>query len=438
MGLLDLFIKRADDATGENTLVDDVVLKALLTGEDIDATKALTVPAVSSAVNRIASLVAILPIKLYKRVPVDAEGVAIELDEKGEPKKRKGEDGKLEAEAPAIARYKTVELPNDPRVFLLNVDSGDTLDQFAIKRNITKDYLLEKGAFLYIKKKTTDIESLHYVPPAQVSAVVNDVNPLNKDGQYIVLGKHYEPFDFVSVLRDTDDGFLGVPLTKQINDVLATAVSNILYEMGVVKKGGTKKGFLQSEKELSKEAMDSLKKAWRELYSNTSDNVIVLNKGLTFQEASDNSVDLQIDQRKRSLFKEINEVFGIHSDKFEDIFREAVLPVLEAIESALNKNLLTEDEKHDHFYQFDKREVVKASLKERYDAYKTASEIGVLTKNEIRDAENYEPIDGMDVVSMGLGDVVFDVKTKTYFVPNTGDTKNFDDTTVEGDEESKK
>lgn len=404
MGLLTRFIKRADDATTSNDLVDDVVLKALLSGDDIDATKAMTIPAVASAVNRIASLVAILPIKLYRK----------ETDE-------------------ATKKTKVVELATDKRVYLLNTDSGDTLDQYAIKRNIAKDYLLEKGGFLYIKKQKGDVDGLRYIPPAKITAVVNDVNPIEKDGQYLVLGKHYEYFDFIAVLRDTDDGFLGTPLTKQINDVLSTALANILYEMGIVKKGGTKKGFLQSEKELSKEAMAVLKKSWRELYSNTSDNVLVLNKGLTFQEASDNSVDLQIDQRKKTLFKEISDIFGIHSDKFDDIFRDAVLPVLEAIEASLNKSFLLESEKETHFYQFDKREVLKAELETRYKSYEIASKIGVLTKNEIRESENLEPIEGMDVVSMGLGDVIFDTKTKEYFTPNTGDTKIFGDDDTETD-----
>jgi HK97 family phage portal protein len=398
------------DATSENTLVDDVLLRSLLTGDAIDADKALSIPAVSSAVNRIATLVAVLPIKLYKTEKVKTD-----------------DKDKNDAEP----KTRTIELPDDKRVYLLNIDSGDTLDQFAIKRNLARDYLLEKGAFLYVERKNhkagDDIEALKYVPPAQITAVINDVNPLAKDGQYLVLGQHYEQFNFVSVLRDTDDGLLGKPLTKQINDVLNTAVSNIFYEMGIVKKGGTKKGFLQSERELSKDAMAQLKQAWRDLYSNASDNVLVLNKGLTFQEASDNSVDLQINQRATRLAKDLAEVFGIHNDNFDDIFRDAVLPVLEAIESALNKSLLLETEKPNHFFQFDKREIVKASLKERYEAYKVASEIGVLTKNEIRDSENLEPIDGMDIVSMGLGDVIFDTKTKEYFTPNTGDTKKFDE-----------
>lgn len=396
MGLFDRLTKRADEPTTTNDMVDDVVLSSLLTGDLIDAKKALTIPAVASAVSRIATLVAVLPIKLYKHEVVD-----------GKPT--------------------TTEVTDDNRTYLLNIDSGDTLDQFAIKRNLAKDYLLEKGAFLYIKKAKGEVSELRYVPPASVTAVVNDVNPLNKDGQYLVLGHHYDQFEFISVLRDTDDGFLGTPLTKQINDVLSSAVSNILYELGVSIKGGTKKGFITSEKVLSNEAMKKLKQAWRELYSNTSENVIVLNSGLKFEPASDNSVDLQLDQRKNTLYKELTAVFGIHSDKFDDVFRDAVLPVLEAIESALNKNLLKEDEKKTHYFAFDKREILKAGLKERYESYKLASETGWLTKNEIRETENLAPIDGMDVVSMGLGDVIYDVKTKEYFTPNTGATKTFDD-----------
>lgn len=416
MGIFDKIIKRTDepdDVAG----VDDNLLSAILKGDLIDTTKALTIPAVQSSVNRVATLVAILPIKLYKKVPVDADGKEVELKDDGETPKDKDA---------VIARYKTVELPHDKRVFLLNTDSGDTLDQFAIKRNIARDYLIDKGGFLYMVKKGNDVQELRYIPPSTITAVINDVNPMNKDGRYIVLGKQYEQFSFISVLRDTDDGFLGKPLTKQINDVLSTAVANILYENGVVRKGGTKKGFLVAEKELTKPAMDALKKAWRDLYSNNSDNMMVLNKGLTFQEANDNSVDLQIDQRKKSLFKEIAEVFGIHSDKFDDIFRDAVLPVLEAIESALNKSFLLEDEKPNHFWSFDKREVVKASLEARYKAYEIASKIGVLTKNEIRDSENLEPIDGLDIVGMNLSDVLFNVKTKEFFTPNTGKTKEFD------------
>ncbi len=419
MGLFSKRETRADEAGDSSSLVNDRLLSAILNGEAITPEKALTIPAVASAVNRVSTLVAVLPIKLYRRVPVDEKGDEVEVKDDGTPKKKTAK----------IVRYTTVEVKNDRRTYLLNIDSGDTLDQFAIKRNLAKDYLIDKGGFLYIEKKGTEFNALKYVPPATISAVINDVNPLNKDGQYLVLGKHYDDFNFVSVLRDTDDGFLGKPLTSQIEEVLSTAVSNIIYEKGIVRKGGTKKGFLKSEKELAPEAMEALRTAWRNLYSNSADNVIVLNKGVEFQEASDNSVDLQIDQRKKTLFQEISEVFGIHGTNFDDIFRDAVLPVLEAIESALNKSLLLETEKETHFYAFDKREVTKASLEARYKSYEVASKIGVMTKNEIRDLENLEPIDGLDIVSMNLADVLYDTKGKSFFTPNTGDVTDITDKT---------
>jgi len=396
-----LFTRRqtrtTDTATKE--FVDDVVLRALLTGEDITPENALSIPVIASAVNRISTMVAILPIKLYKR--------------------GKSAEGKPTTEC----------LDDDNRVYLLNVDSGDTLDQFATKKRLARDYLLEKGAFLYIERnrKGGDPTALKYVPARQITAVINDVNPLHKDGRYSVLGQQYEQFDFVGVLRDTDDGFLGVPLTKQINDVLATSFNNTLYELGIVKKGGSKKGFLQSDKVLDKDAMTALKKAWQDLYANTSENVVILNSGLKFQEANDTAREMQVNERKKTLHDELLEVFAItQGSTFDDFFRDAVLPVLEAIESALNKSLLLETEKKDHFFAFDKREVLKAELQARFESYKIASEIGVFTKNEIRESENLAPIDGLDIVSMGLGDVVFDVKTKQYYTPNTGDTKTFD------------
>lgn len=395
MGIFNL-IKRADEPTATPTTADDVLLQALISGRDITVKQALGIPAVASAVERISNMVAILPIKLYKTEVIDG-------------------------------KTKTTELVDDRRVFLLNVDSGDTLNQFNIKRNIARDYLIDKGGFLFIDKRKGEVESLRYVKPDEISATVNDTNPLAKDGKYLVHAKQYELFEFVSVLRSSENGIFGEPVVRQINDILDTALATIIYEMGVAKKGGTKKGFLQSERELSKDAMNALKVAWRNLYSNTNDSVVVLNKGLTFKEASDNSADLQTDQRKKTLHSELSGVFGITSDKFNDFFRDAVLPVLEAFEAALNKTLLLEVEKPNHYFQFYKREVLKAELKQRYEAYKIASEIGVLTKNEIREAENFEAIDGMDVVSMGLGDVIFDTATKEYFTPNTGATKTFGD-----------
>ncbi len=66
MGLFNIFKKREDEVveTPKEESATDVLLKAMLRGEKIDKEKALSLPAVSSAVDRICNTVAMIPIKL--------------------------------------------------------------------------------------------------------------------------------------------------------------------------------------------------------------------------------------------------------------------------------------------------------------------------------------------------------------------------------------
>ena len=49
-----------------------------------------------------------------------------------------------------------------------------------------------------------------------------------------------------------------------------------------------------------------------------------------------------------------------------------------------------------------------------------------MTKNEIRESEDYDSIEGLDVVSMNLANVLYDVKTGKYYTPNTGSVMNIE------------
>ena len=58
-------------------------------------------------------------------------------------------------------------------------------------------------------------------------------------------------------------------------------------------------------------------------------------------------------------------------------------------------------------------------IKERYEAYKVAAETGWISKNEIRYLEDYDSIEGLDVITLNLANVVFDINTGKYYTPNT-------------------
>lgn len=366
----------------------DALLRALINGEVIDKEKALSIPAISSAVDTISNLVAICPINLYK-------------------KEKDQETGAV----------KTIKV-EDSRTHILNWETGDTLSPMQMKKAIVKDYLTEKGAYVFIEKGINDFKSLRYVEPSQVS-ILKNVDPIFKDIKYQVYSRDYETWNFLTILRNTTDGAKGKSAIEEITKSIETAYTTIIYELGLVQKGGGKKGFLSSKRKLGKDELTALKNAWREYYGNANENVIILNEGIEFQEGASSSVELQMNERKQTLKNDIKDVFHI-CDTYDDTIKYAVLPIISAIEDSLNRDFLLESEKGSFYFAFDTSELTRGSLKERYEAYKTAKETGWLSINEIRTKEDYDVIDGMDVVGMSLGDVLYDIKNKKYFTPNTG------------------
>lgn len=378
--------------------VSDVLLQALINGETITREKALTLPAVSGAVDFISNSVASMPVKLYKY-----------------------KQGKVE------------EQEGDARVKLLNGDTGDTLDAFQLKKAMVEDYLLGKGGYCFIERKRNEVVSLRYVEERFI-AILKNFKPIYKDYVILVEGEEYKPYDFVKLLRNTKDGASGVGVTVEVSKALETAYNTLLYQLNLVKSGGNKKGFLKSQRKLGQEEINVLKQAWRNLYNNSTENVVVLNNGLEFQEASNSSVENQINESKRTLMQEISDLFHISSD-FDLTYKMAIFPIVKAFETALNRDLLLEKEKKNMFFEFDVKEIIRASLKDRYESYKLAKETGFMTLNEIRRAENMNYVDGLDVVNVGLGAVLYDTETHTYYTPNTDNKTTLEeDNMLEGHE----
>lgn len=371
-----------DDHLEVTPQVNDVLLSALLNGETITREKALTLPSVSGAIDLISNAVASMPVKLYKY-----------------------KDGKVE------------EVEKDNRIKLLNGDTGDTLDAFQLKKAMVEDYLMGKGGYCYIRRNRNDVTGLFYVQDSYVE-ILKTYEPIYKTFQILVMGKPYKPYEFIKLLRNTKDGASGIGLTVQISKELETAYQTMLYQLGMVKSGGNKKGFLKAQRRLGQDEIDVLKNAWRNMYANNSENVVVLNNGLEFQEASNTSVEMQLNESKRTLQDEINNLFHI-SDDFDMTFKLAIYPIVKAFETALNLDLLLEKEKKNLFFEFDVKEIIRANIKERYESYKLAKETGFMTLNEIRRAENLNYVDGLDVVNVGLGAVLYDTNKHVYYTPNT-------------------
>ena len=401
MKIRNIFKKKIKNEANKETIVDenavsDVILKALLAGEEIDREKVLMIPAVSSAVGLICDSFAMIPFKLYKKTTKEG-------------------------------RKQTTEVEDD-RVNIINYDTGDTLDGFQFKKAIAEDYLLGKGGYAYINKRKNNFVGLNYVQENKVLFERN-TDAIFKNYNILVDGNTYRPYDFIKILRNTKNGAYGTGYTKEISKSLETAYKRIIYDLELMRTGGNKKGFLKAQRHLDKEGMSTLKSQWNEYFAGNS-SCVILNDGMDFQEASNTSVENQLNEKNKTFSEEVKEIFHIGKTN-EDFLKNAIMPIATAFCTALNKDFLLEKEKKSYYFAPDYTELIRCTIKERFEAYQIAIASGFKTRNEVRYLEGDDALDGLDMINIGLGDVLFDPKTKQIYTPNTNKMVKMDDTNQE-------
>ncbi len=384
------------------TILQQDELSKVINGEEdskslVTKEIAMQIPSFKSGISFIADLVSSLEIKFYREL-----------------------NGKVES-------------VSDYRLRLLNEESGDSLNSFQMKQSMIRDFILYGNTYLYINKYRNEIKSLHYVEASKVS-IVSNYNPIFKDGKILVNGKYYDRHEFVVVAQNTSNGLSGEGLLSENSNLLELAYNTLAFSSENIAAGGIKRGVVKSTKKLGKEAMDALKNDWEKLYDrkrSRSSSAIILNDGLDFHELSQTSTELEVLDTRKNNDSDILGILKIphgiingtaSNDQYNNFIKSTIIPLLEQLASSFNKDLLLESEKEEGcFFAFDTKDLLKGDVKERFDTYKVAIESGVMTPNECRYQENLDPIEGMDIIKMSLGHVIFNTDSKKIYTPNTGE-----------------
>lgn len=396
--------KKKEVRNEELTTLEDLLLRGKIGEDTVTKEMALNIPTLAGCLELVSNTIATLPIQLFK-------------EEKG----------------------KVIQVLDDDRVMLLNDDTRDTLDGFQFKKALVNDYLLMGNGYAYINKDRGKIKSLHYVKESDVS-INKNADPIFKSYDILVGGEPYYPHNFIKILRNTKDGCTGTGIVESSNKLLTATYNSLIYENILAKTGGNKKGFIKSElSKLSDEAIKELKDQWDKMYSGNSENCIVLNKGLSFQESGSTSTEMQLNENKKANGIEICKILNVppsmvegdgkaNESDYEKYVKMAILPILRAILAALNRDLLLEREKKSFYFAFDIKELLKGDIEKRFKAYEIGIKNGFLSINEVRYEEDREPIKAFDdIIKLGLQDVLFNTKDNTIYTPNTDKTSKITD-----------
>lgn len=385
------FFKKEKRST-ENDVIADVLngLSPLVNGKTITKQQAMSIPVVTKSVNWIASAISGLPIKMYKRT------------DKG-----------------------YVEVYDDYRLPLLNNYSGNCMTANDLKKQLISDLLLDGNGYAYISKLGNKIEKLSYIPTNKLT-YTESVDNINKIVNIWVDGKQVQDYNVFRLVNNTKNGVSGIGFVSDCQDLLSTILGSLQYENSSI-SSGVRRGFLKSKAKLDKDKMDELKQAWKRLTNPNQSDVLVLNAGIEFEDASSTATESQLSQNKTINMHQILAYFGLptnffegaNSDSYLTAVRIAVLPIVKQLVTALNNYLLLESEKQDLKFDIDTSELLRINANERFTAYQTGLSSGILTIDEVRRMENLPVLD-MQYLKLGLGDVLYNIKDGSIFVPNTG------------------
>lgn len=381
-------------------MIADVLngLSPLVNGKTITKQQAMSIPVVTKSVNWIASAISGLPIKMYKRT------------DKG-----------------------YVEVYDDYRLPLLNNYSGNCMTANDLKKQLITDLLLDGNGYAYISKLGNKIEKLSYIPTNKLT-YTESVDNINKIVNIWVDGHQVQDYNVFRLVNNTKNGVSGIGFVSDCQDLLSTILGSLQYENSSI-SSGVRRGFLKSKAKLDKDKMDELKQAWKRLTNPNQSDVLVLNAGIEFEDASSTATESQLSQNKTINMHQILAYFGLptnffegaNSDSYLTAVRIAVLPIVKQLVTALNNYLLLESEKQDLKFDIDTSELLRINANERFTAYQTGLSSGILTIDEVRRMENLPVLD-MQYLKLGLGDVLYNIKDGSIFVPNTGQTLDKENT----------
>lgn len=399
------WFKKEERATDNEVIADFLGGLTQLTSKTISKQEALSIPVVAKSTNWIASVVAGLPIKIYRKT------------EKG-----------------------YIEVYDDYRLSLLNDYSGNCMTANDLKRQLITDLLLDGNGYAYISKRGNKITKLSYVPTTKLT-YTESVDSVDKIVNVWVDGKQVQDYNVFRLVNNTKNGISGIGFISDCQNLLSTILSSLQYENSSI-SSGVRRGFLKSKTKLDPEKITELKRAWRKLTSPTQSDVLVLNAGLEFEDASNTATESQLSQNKVINTQQVLAYFGLptnfldgaNSEAYLTAVRIAVLPIVKQLVTALNNYLLLESEKSNLRFDIDTSELLRINANERYNAYQTGLNSGILTIDEVRRMENLPVLD-MSYLKLGLGDVLYSIKDGNIFVPNTGQIINPNNNELADDKE---
>lgn len=295
---------------------------------------------------------------------------------------------------------------------LYDVIKFNKMTKFMLLKTMITDMLVEGDALAYIERdyngKPVNIE---YIPPGEYTIEFNQKERIN---YYRInyLHKLVEEINVIHFFKNTNDGYRGVSLVKQI---AKDQIDLIKYTENAANDYFSKNmhlvGILSTPNRINNEKqLNQIRNSWLFGHSKDSNGVVVLDNDMKYQPVSQNSKDSQLLESRVFNIQDIARYFNINPVLLGDLSHSSystieasllefathtLYPYITLVENELCKKLLMPNEK-DLYIDLDDNFILKSDKSTQANYLSALKNAGIITINEARQQLGLNNVDGGD------------------------------------------
>ncbi len=209
-------------------------------------------------------------------------------------------------------------------------------------------------------------------------------------------------------LRDrSDDGYLGRSRLSRAPDVLGAAIGIQTYSTAIWQNAATPSGALKHPGKMSREAKDFLTASFerRNAGAHNAKRTVVLDEGMTFEPMAMTPEDSEVLESRRFTVEELCRLYQVPPPIVQDYshgtftnaaqaalwFAQLTLtPWCRKIEAEFARSVFGDNS--DFHLEIDLSGLMRGDFAARWASYQVAIASGILTVDEVREAEGYNPL----------------------------------------------
>lgn len=305
-----------------------------------------------------------------------------------------------------------------PLYRLLNVEPNDYMGALVWRESMLLDCLLYGNAYSVIERDAAgQVVGLHKLRADSVEVSrgadgmpVYTYNSARWDRR--TSGEVYQGFDIFHLRAPSLDGLLGETPIYLVRNIIGVELEAEKFVASFFRNGARPAGIIKVAGTITEEALKRLRQSWQAITGGAENagRVAILESGYQWESVSVNPEEAKLVELRSFCRSQIAAAFNVPVHMVGDATKTSYASAEQAdaefvkhclsnwasrFEEECARKLVRSGEPIETHISFDA--LLRGDLSSRFAAYSTALNNGFLTINEVRERENYAPIDGGDV-----------------------------------------